>query len=505
MKIPARPRPARSPRNDAQCSRHDDHLRNHSGGSDHRRLRRIPAADEPGAMDSGRAGLRSRPDLAADGRRGLYDVRVSRRQRVGLFAGRADALHCCIPYAGLRCLVLYSAQNLGGRTQILAPHPGRLLPATLREQVSGSLGCSRRLPLHYSVPATAAYRSGPHRPDRQLRRHKSSAGHHDRIYRRGRIRTVQRHSRCSVGQRAERHPDAGSGIQHRHRSSLPLFRRNQADVPSSGAGQGTTSDDAGKYGDHGTHLVYLHGSAYLHGLLYWPHAFCSVFTAKSGNTLRRNAVIMPLYTITLPLLFFVGYTAILVTPGLKNGDLALLSTVRKTFSPWFLGLVGGAGALTAMVPAAILILAAGTLFAKNFFRPLFAPSMSDAGVAKLAKVMVVVITALAMYFAIYSSTTLVGLLLFAYSGIAQFFPGVVLGLFWKRVTALGVFAGLVVGVGCDMFMIFTKHDPFHGLYAAFIALCLNLIVTTVVSATTAAEPDRFEEQVETAVAAEAVM
>src|SRR5664279_2499137 len=92
--------------------------------------------------------------------------------------------------------------------------------------------------------------------------------------------------------------------------------------------------------------------------------------------------------------------------------------------------------------------------------------------------MVVVITALAMYFAIYSSTTLVGLLLFAYSGIAQFFPGVVLGLFWKRVTALGVFAGLVVGVGCDMFLIFTKHDPFHGLNAGFIALCLNLIVTT---------------------------
>ena len=42
------------------------------------------------------------------------------------------------------------------------------------------------------------------------------------------------------------------------------------------------------------------------GFYMWPHAFGSVFTAKSGDTLRRNAVIMPLYTITLPLLFFVG-------------------------------------------------------------------------------------------------------------------------------------------------------------------------------------------------------
>ena len=139
----------------------------------------------------------------------------------------------------------------------------------------------------------------------------------------------------------------------------------------------------------------------------WPHAFGSIFSARSGDTLRRNAVIMPLYTITLPLLFFVGFAAILIAPGLKNGDMALLTVVRSTFPPWFLGLVGGAGALTAMVPAAILILAAGTLFAKNFVRLLFLPSMSDDAVAKLAKIIVVVVTAMAMYFAIYSSSTLV--------------------------------------------------------------------------------------------------
>jgi len=232
------------------------------------------------------------------------------------------------------------------------------------------------------------------------------------------------------------------------------------------------------------------------GFYMWPHAFGSVFTAKSGDTLRRNAVIMPLYTITLPLLFFVGYAAILITPGLKNGDLALLLTVRNTFSPWFLGLVGGAGALTAMVPAAILILTAGTLFAKNFVRPLFAPTMTDDGVARLAKVMVVVITGAAMYFAIYSSTTLVGLLLFAYSGIAQFFPGVVLGLFWRRVTTEGVFAGLVSGVGCAMLLIFTKHDPYFGMNAGFVALCLNFAVTATASFVTAPQPNRLEAPAE---------
>ncbi|MGO9517636.1 MAG: sodium:solute symporter family protein [Candidatus Korobacteraceae bacterium] len=231
------------------------------------------------------------------------------------------------------------------------------------------------------------------------------------------------------------------------------------------------------------------------GFYMWPHTFGSVFTAKSGDTLRRNAVIMPLYGITLPLLLFVGYTAILVLPGLKNGDLALLTMVRQTFPAWFLGFVGGAGALTAMVPAAILILTAATLFAKNFAL-LFRPSMRDNEVTKLAKVMVVVVTGIALYFAMHSSTTLVQLLLLAYAGIAQFFPGVVLGLFWRRVTIAGVFAGLVVGVGITAFLLLSKHDPFLGLNAGFVALCVNVAVTVSLSVFTRVQPSGFEERVE---------
>jgi solute:Na+ symporter, SSS family len=230
------------------------------------------------------------------------------------------------------------------------------------------------------------------------------------------------------------------------------------------------------------------------GFYMWPHSFGSVFTAKSGDTLRRNAVIMPLYGITLPLLFFVGFTAILVIPGLKNGDLALLTLVRQTFSPWFLGLVGGAGALTAMVPAAVMILCAATLFAKNFFRPLFRPSMKDDDVARLAKVMVVVITGVALYFAIYSSTTLVGLLLLAYDGIAQFFPGVIFGLYWKRATSTGVFAGILAGVGLVSVLVLSKRDPFMGLNAGFVALCVNVAVTVVASLCTRAQQNGLEER-----------
>jgi SSS family solute:Na+ symporter len=227
----------------------------------------------------------------------------------------------------------------------------------------------------------------------------------------------------------------------------------------------------------------------------WPQYIGACYSAKDGDTLRRNAVIMPLYSITMPLMFIVGFTALLVLPGLPSGDLSLLTIVRKTFPAWFLGIIGGAGALTAMVPAAVQILTAATLFIKNFCRPMIAPSMTDPQVAKLAKGTVLAITALALSFAVYSSSSLVSLLLLGYTGVAQFFPGVVLGLYSRRVSAAGVFAGMVAGVGIVAFLALTKRDPFMGLNAGFIGLCFNFAITALVSLLRPVELSGFGEQV----------
>ena len=63
--------------------------------------------------------------------------------------------------------------------------------------------------------------------------------------------------------------------------------------------------------------------------------------------------------------------------------------------------------MTAMLAAAIQLLTGATLYAKNLFRPILAPHMTDQQVAKLAKIMVLVLTSGAVVLAIYSSTSLV--------------------------------------------------------------------------------------------------
>lgn len=217
------------------------------------------------------------------------------------------------------------------------------------------------------------------------------------------------------------------------------------------------------------------------GFYMWPQAFGTCFTARNSDILRRNAIVLPLYNLTMPLMFIVGCAAVLILPGLSNGDLSLLTVVRQTFPAWFLGIIGGAGALTAMVPASIQVLTAATLLAKNIVGPLAAPQMSGLQTARVARITVIVIMAVAVVFAVLTHISLVSLLLLGYSGVTQFLPGIVLGLFWKRASAHAISGGLVTGILLVAVLGLTGRDPFFGVNAGFIALCANFILVVALS------------------------
>jgi len=217
------------------------------------------------------------------------------------------------------------------------------------------------------------------------------------------------------------------------------------------------------------------------GFYMWPHVFGSAFSAKSAKIIKRNAVIMPFYQIPILLIFMVGFTALLVMPGLKNGDMAFLALVNKTYPPWFMGFVGAAGAVTAMVPSAILVLFASTLLAKNVYQTGINPRASEEKVMTLSRSMVLVIMTFALFFAIFLPNELVPLLIFGYDGVCQFFPGVVLGLFWKRVTKTGVISGIITGIAVVVVLIIGGRDPFLGMNAGFVGLVVNSIITVTIS------------------------
>ena len=117
------------------------------------------------------------------------------------------------------------------------------------------------------------------------------------------------------------------------------------------------------------------------GFYMWPHSFGSIFTARTDKVFRQNAIVLPLYQLILVFVFFVGFAAVLKVPGLTGPsiDLALFRVSIQTFDPWFVGVIGAAGVLTALVPGSMIMMTAATLLANNIYRPLHGGDVTDGG------------------------------------------------------------------------------------------------------------------------------
>ena len=102
----------------------------------------------------------------------------------------------------------------------------------------------------------------------------------------------------------------------------------------------------------------------------------------------------------------------------------------------------------------------------------------------IIRIMVVIISLIAYYFAVFSKTDIVSLLLGAYGGIAQIFPLVFAMFYWPRANGKGALAGLIGGVLATLFFLYNpelKPLPIHeGVYG----LIVNIILLVGISLTT---------------------
>ena len=229
-------------------------------------------------------------------------------------------------------------------------------------------------------------------------------------------------------------------------------------------------------GNYGT--VWFMSTVLLSGLggFMFPHAFASNLAAKSPDTIRRNAMILPLYQMMLLLVFFAGFTALLVHPGLTGAaaDQSFMLVVQQNYPPWVLGIIAGAGCLAGLVPAAAQILAAASLLSRNLFR------VREEKLTSSTRLWIVVMAVLAFGLWFFNGASLVGLLLISYSGTTQLFPGVVLSLRKQPPHPISVATGILVALAILAGFAFVQVTAFYGMHVGTVALVANVVCLFVV-------------------------
>lgn len=232
------------------------------------------------------------------------------------------------------------------------------------------------------------------------------------------------------------------------------------------------------------------------GQYMWPQVFGASLSSRTESALRKNAAILPIYQIVLVFILFIGFTALLQIPNLQgtDTDLALFKIVKATFEPWFVGVIGAAGLLTALVPCSMLLLTASTLLANNIYK-VVKPNITETQLSRLTRIFVPIVALVVLYFTFYGGNTIIALLIMAYSFVLQLFPAVFFSL-WKKnpVTKSGAFAGIIIGVitvayvtitDATMGTLFPQFPQFiKDLDIGIVAITVNTLVTLLVSAVT---------------------
>jgi solute:Na+ symporter, SSS family len=246
-------------------------------------------------------------------------------------------------------------------------------------------------------------------------------------------------------------------------------------------------------------------------LFLYPHSVTGVLASRNRNVIKRNMSALPAYSFLLGLLALLGYAAIASgvkpLPGGKPGSVDSNTVVPLLFDmqfpPWFAGVAFAAIGIGALVPAAIMSIAAANLFTRNIYKEYIRKDATPAQEAQASKIASLVVKIGAVVFIIFLDPQFsIDLQLIGGVIILQTAPSVALGLYTRWLHRGGLIAGWVAGMALGLWMLYnipnaaTKRAHFGGsafslekfgfdtpktIYVGFVAVLVNLLVAVIVT------------------------
>jgi len=232
-------------------------------------------------------------------------------------------------------------------------------------------------------------------------------------------------------------------------------------------------------------------------LFLYPHSQLAILTANGTRAIRRNMLLLPAYSILLGLIALLGVMAdaagVNKMPefaGYFNeykAQFAVPALFLTMFPDWFVGVAFAAIAIGALVPAAIMSIAAANLFTRNIYVAFIRPNSSPEHETKVAKITSLLVKLGTLLFVIEGARDYaIQLQLLGGVWIIQTLPAVILGLY-VRLNKLGLLLGWAAGICFGTYVVYTNgfKNAIYVLtlwgykipgYVALYALILNLLV-----------------------------
>ena len=255
------------------------------------------------------------------------------------------------------------------------------------------------------------------------------------------------------------------------------------------------------YGAYSTYATLALGSAL--ALFLYPHSLTAILSSSSPGAIRRNAALLPAYSLVLGFLALLGFMAFALhvgsapefAAGFKQygNNFAVPALILSVFPGWFAGLAFAAIAIGALVPSAIMSIACANIVSRTIYRGFLSPNATSARESAVAKMSSLVVKLGALVFIIFVPVPYA--LQFQLLGglwMIQVLPSVILGLYLRMLNGWALLIGWAVGTGVGTWMASTtsfKAAVFtvslfgvgYPGYIAIWALLANVVVSVALS------------------------
>jgi len=237
-------------------------------------------------------------------------------------------------------------------------------------------------------------------------------------------------------------------------------------------------------------------------LFLYPHSLTGILSASSGHAIRRNAAMLPGYSLMLGLLALLGFFVIAAgvdklpeyAAGFKQfgNNFAVPALLLHSFPSWFVGIAFAAIGIGALVPAAIMSIAAANLYTRNIHREFINKNPTDKQESHMAKLVSLIVKVGALVFILFVPTQYaIQLQLLGGIWIIQTLPAVMLGAYtrwfnsWALLVgwAVGTFAGTAMAISTKLtttFPLVIGSHTFPG-YTAIYTVILNLVIAIILT------------------------
>jgi SSS family solute:Na+ symporter len=258
---------------------------------------------------------------------------------------------------------------------------------------------------------------------------------------------------------------------------------------------------ANSFGPYSVYATLALGSAF--ALFLYPHSLTAILSSQSPGAIRRNAALLPAYSLVLGLLALLGFMAIALNVGgdpafaagfkQYGGNFAVPALILSVFPAWFAGMAFAAIAIGALVPSAIMSIACANIVSRTIYKGFLAPHATNAQESSVAKIASLVVKLGALIFIIFVPVPYA--LQFQLLGglwMIQVLPSVILGLYlrflsgwalligWAVGTCLGTWMASTTAFKAAVYTVTIGGISFPG-YIALWSLIANIVVAVALS------------------------